>query len=58
MRTVLGVRLKPRIEINLELLEGRIDLLAERHAVELVEQGLVESLTDSVRLRCFVLGRV
>ena len=33
-----------------------VDLFAERDAVELVEQGLVEALADTVGLRAFRLG--
>ena len=47
---------KPEIEIGLQLSDRPIELLAERHAVELVEQGLVEALADAVGLRAPGLG--
>jgi hypothetical protein len=36
------------IEIALQLGDRAIDLLAERHAIELVEDGLVEPLGDAL----------
>src|SRR6516164_1484436 len=33
-----------------------LDLLAERHAVELVEDGLMEPLSDAIGLRALGLG--
>jgi hypothetical protein len=38
----------PLIEIALQLGDRAIDLLAERHAIELVEDGLVEPLGDAI----------
>ena len=36
----------PRIKVNLQLIDGTIHFFAEGDAVKLVEQGLVEALTD------------
>jgi hypothetical protein len=47
---------KPSVEIGLKLLDGPIDLFAERHPVELVEQRPMETLADSICLRAFGLG--
>ena len=46
----------PEIEVGLQLLDRRVDLLAEGDAVELVEHGLVEALDDAVGLRALGLG--
>ena len=43
------------IEIGLQLLDGPIDLFAECHPVELVEQGAMEALADAV-IRYVILG--
>ena len=48
MRARVSVSGDPGIEIGLQLRERAIDFLAERHAVELVEHGFVEALTDTV----------
>src|SRR5690606_34556107 len=42
---------EPGIEIGLQLGDGAIEPLAERHTIELIEQRLVEALANSVRLR-------
>jgi hypothetical protein len=47
---------EPGIEIGVQLLNRPVDLFAERDAVELVEQGAMEALADSVGLRAFSLG--
>jgi hypothetical protein len=39
----------------LQLLDAIVELLAEGHAVELVQDGLVEALTDAVGLRALCL---
>jgi hypothetical protein len=39
---------KPEIEIGLQLGDRPVEPPAERHAVELVEQGLVEALANAV----------
>jgi hypothetical protein len=44
-----------RVEVGLELVESAVELLAKRHAVELVEHGLVEALADPVGLRAAAL---
>lgn len=41
----------PGIEIDLELVESAVDLLAERHAVELVEHGAMKAFADAICLR-------
>jgi hypothetical protein len=46
----------PRIKVNLQLINGTIHLFAEGDTVKLVEQGLVEALTDTVGLRALRLG--
>lgn len=50
---LIGV-LHPLIEVGLQLLDAPVDLLAEGDAAELIEQRIVESLTDPVRLRVLV----
>src|SRR5947209_18927786 len=40
----------PEIEVRLEFADAAVDLLSERHAIELVEQRFVEPLADPVRL--------
>src|SRR4029079_11957420 len=47
---------QPGIEVGLQLVDGPIDLLAERHPVELVEHGAMEALADTVGLRALGLG--
>ena len=39
-----------KIEVDLQILDRGVDLLAEGDAVELVEHGLVEALDDAVGL--------
>src|SRR6478752_3891012 len=56
MRARFVVRRHPNIEIILQLVDGSIDLLAERHTVELIEHGSMEALADSVGLRALGLG--
>src|SRR3974377_287010 len=46
----------PEVEVGLEVLDCRVDLLAEGYAIELVEHGLVEALDDAVGLRALGLG--
>src|SRR6516165_6995470 len=38
----------PEVEVGLQVLDRRVELLAEGDAVELVEHGLVEALDDAV----------
>jgi len=54
MRARFVVRLHPGIEIPLQLVDGAVDFLAERDAIELVEHGAMEAFADSIGLR--VLG--
>src|SRR6202007_620950 len=46
----------PNIEIGLQLVDGTVHLFTKRDTVKFVEHGLVESLTDSIRLRALGLG--
>ena len=52
----LIVFLDPGIQIDLQLVDRTIHLLAERDTVEFVEHGLVKTLTDAVGLRALGLG--
>ena len=56
MRTRFVVLLHPNFEIGLQPVDGPINFLAERHAIELVEHGSMEALADSIRLRALGLG--
>ena len=56
MRARFVVRRHPTIEIILQLVDGSIDFLAERHAIELIEHGSMEVLADSVGLRALGFG--
>ena len=60
--SLMGPRLvvfsDPAIEIVLQLLDRGLDLLSERHAVELVEHRLVEALDNAVGLRALVFVRL
>ena len=40
---------KPGIEIGLQLVNGVVDLFAERHPIELIQQGAMEALADPIR---------
>ena len=53
MLVILG---DPRIKVGLQLVDGVIDLLAERHPIELVQDGAMEALADSIGLRTLGLG--
>ena len=46
----------PGIEVALQLVDRGVDLLAERHPVELVEHGAMKTLADTVGRRAFCLG--
>ena len=46
----------PGIQIDLQLVDRTIHLLAEGDTVELVEHRLVEALADAVGLRALGLG--
>ena len=56
MRARLVVLGDPGIKVGLELVDVAVELLAEDDAVELVEQSLVETLNDPIRLRAIGLG--
>ena len=56
MRPLLVVFDDPGIEVGLQLVDRPVDLLAEHHPVELVEDGAVKALTDAVGLRALGLG--
>jgi hypothetical protein len=47
---------EPGVQVILQLLDGTVDLFAECHTVELVEDGAMEALTNSVRLWALGLG--
>src|SRR5262249_6476840 len=47
---------EPGVQVVLERLDGTVDLFAECHTVELIEDGTMEALTDSVRLWALGLG--
>ena len=53
MLVVLG---DPSIKVGLQLVDGVIDLFTERHPIELVQDGAMEALADSIRLRALGLG--
>src|SRR5215472_3077741 len=46
----------PRIKVGLQLVDGAVDLFAECHPVELIQDGAMEALADSIRLRALGLG--
>ena len=48
MGPVLVVFGDPCIKVGLQLVDGAVDLFAERHPVELVEHRAVEALADAV----------
>ncbi len=56
MRTKFVELFHPSVKIGLQLVDRRIDLLAEGDAIELVDHGLVETLDDAVGLRALGLG--
>jgi hypothetical protein len=43
-------------EVGLQLVDRAVDLFAECHPVELVQQGAMETLANSIGLRVFGLG--
>lgn len=47
---------QPFIQLNLQAFQIGIELLSERHLIELLQDGLMESLTDTIRLRRLCLG--
>ena len=56
MRALAIVIVDPLVEIALQRFQILINLLAERNAVELVVNGLVEAFADAVRLWRFRFG--
>ena len=50
MGALLVVVHEPSVKIGLPLLQRAIDLLPKRHAIELVQQGLMEALANPVGL--------
>ncbi len=56
VRPFLIVTLDPAIQIDLEIGDRAVDLLAKGDAIELIEHRLVEALDDAIRLRAFGLG--
>ena len=56
MRAPLVVIGEPGIKIDLQLLDGPIDLLAEGYPIELVQHGAMEALADAIGLRALGLG--
>src|SRR6516162_4532242 len=56
MGALLVVFGDPRIKVGLQLVDGAIDLLAERHPVALIQDGAMKALTGSIGLRALVLN--
>ena len=56
MGAVVVVVRQPVIQIDLQLLDGLVNLASERDLVELLQDGLVEALADAVGLRVAYLG--
>src|SRR5262249_14180740 len=56
MCALLVVDDHPRVEVGLKGIRGVIELLAERHSIELVQQCLMEPLAYAVGLRALHLG--
>src|SRR3984893_4575397 len=56
MWSLLVVPGDPGIEVSLQLLEAGVDAFAERHLIELLQDGFVEALADAVGLRASRLG--
>ena len=46
----------PSIKVGLQLVDGVIDLFTERHPIELIQDGAMEALADSIGLRALGLG--
>ena len=51
MGAFIVVVIDPKVQINLQLINAFIDLLAERYLIELLQNGFVEPLADAVGLR-------
>jgi len=56
MGAFIVVLIDPFVQIDLQLLNGLVDLFTECHLIELLQDGLVEPLTDAVGLGRFDLG--
>ena len=56
MWPVFIVTSDPFIEIFLQIRDRGVEFFAERHTIELVEDRLVEALTDTIRLRALGLN--
>src|SRR5215472_18791200 len=56
MGSLLVVFGDPHIKVGLQLIDGAIDFFAERHPVELIQDGAMEALADSIGLRALGLG--
>jgi len=56
MGPVLIVFGDPHIKVGLQLADRAVNLFAERHLVKLIQDGAVEALADSIRLRAFGFG--
>src|SRR5215472_14956659 len=56
MGPLLVVSDDPRIQVGLQLVDRAVDLFTERHPVEFVQDGAMEALTNSIRLRALGLG--
>src|SRR6516164_5273388 len=48
MGSLLVVFGDPHIQVGLQLVDRAIDLVAERHPVELIQHGAMKALTDSI----------
>ena len=51
MGAFIVVVIDPLVQIDLQLLDGLIDLLAECDLIKLLQDGLVEPLANAVGLR-------
>src|SRR5215467_6864764 len=56
MGPLLVVSGDPRIKVGLQLVDRAVDLFAERHPVEFIQNGAMEALADSICLRALGLG--
>ena len=56
MWTLFVIVAYPHVEICLQLVDRTIHSFAERDTIELVEHGLMEALSNSVRLGALGLG--
>jgi len=53
MRALVVVAMQPLVQIGLQRVDAVIELLAERDLIELLQDRLVEPLTDAVGLGRF-----